>query len=209
MKVVSRVCARKVVIAEKDDAHDVPSKYPTTATLPRVKLAVTPPSTLSPFAALAGPSRHTLMSSSSKAKEKEISSDAPAQIIDHSESGSEEDDEVDHTLPEASTPSTSSNKKKKKRSKAAKALRALRGKDNIPQEVVDVVLDKVRTEHADTVPNADEETVRAALEQMKIKDVVQGKAALGGTNKKDVGTHKVCSRYDAHVGFSLTCEIYA
>lgn len=128
--------------------------------------------------------------SSGKAKGKDLAPEQPKHV-DHSESGEEEDEENDHTLPEASTPSTSSNKKKKKRSKAMKALNALRGKDNIPQELVNVVLDKVKTEHADTVPDADEDTVRAALQQMNIKDVIQGKAAMGGANKKDVGTHKV------------------
>lgn len=132
------------------------------------------------------------MSSSSKAKEKDVAPE-PEQEDHESESGSEEDEEIDHTLPEASTPSTSSNKKKKKRSKALKALNALRGggKDHIPQELVNVVLDKVKTEHGDSAPGADEETVRAALQQMKIKDVIQGKAGIGGKNRKDVGAHKV------------------
>jgi len=132
------------------------------------------------------------MASSGKAKERDTTPQVEEEHVDHSESGSEDDEEVNHTLPEASTPSTSSNKKKKKRSKAIKALNALRGggKDKIPQELVDVVLDKVKTEHGDTVPSADEATVRAALEQMKIKDVIQGKTGMGGKNKKDVGTHK-------------------
>ncbi|KAH8106829.1 N-myristoyl transferase [Cristinia sonorae] len=128
------------------------------------------------------------MSSVGKEKEKDIAQD-------HSESEGEDDeqtDEIDHTLPEGSTPSTSSNKKKKKRSKALKALNSLRGggKDKIPQELVDVVLNKVKTEHGDTVPDANEATVRAALEQMKIRDVIEGKSGIGGKNKKDVGTHK-------------------
>lgn len=130
------------------------------------------------------------MASSGKEKEKDIASEQ-VNDIDHEESGSEDDEEIDHTLPEASTPSTSSNKKKKKQSKAMRALNALRGKDNIPQELVDVVLDKVKTEHGDSVPYANEETVRKALQQMKIKDVIQGKSGIGGKNRKDVGTHKV------------------
>ncbi|TCD66016.1 glycylpeptide N-tetradecanoyltransferase [Steccherinum ochraceum] len=128
------------------------------------------------------------MAPSGKAKEKDVVPEEPEQV-DHDSGSDEEDEEIDHTLPEASTPSTSSNKKKKKRSKALKALNSLRGKDNIPQELVKVVLDKVNAEKA--VPGGtDEATVRQALEQMKLKDVLQGKAGVGGKNKKDVGTHK-------------------
>lgn len=111
---------------------------------------------------------------------------------EHSDSQpSDEEDQVDPTLPEASTtPSTSSKKKKKKRTKAIKALNALRGqKDGVPQGVVDAVLEKVK--QTGEVPGADEATVRLALEQMKIKDLVQGKAGIGGKNKKDTGGHKV------------------
>ncbi|KAF7363519.1 Glycylpeptide N-tetradecanoyltransferase [Mycena sanguinolenta] len=38
--------------------------------------------------------------------------------------------------------------------------------------------------------DANEENVRQALEQMKIMDVVKGKAGIGGHNKKDMGAHK-------------------
>lgn len=131
------------------------------------------------------------MASSGKAKEKDIAPEEP-EHLDHDSGSDEEDDEIDHTLPEASTPSTSSNKKKKKRSKALKALNSLRGKDSIPQEVVKEVLARVNAEQA--IPGGtDEATVREALEQMKLKDMLQGKASVGGKNKKDVGTHKVCS----------------
>ncbi|KAI0341836.1 N-myristoyl transferase [Trametopsis cervina] len=128
-----------------------------------------------------------MASSSGKAKLVEVPDD-------HEQTGSESDASEeenlgDHTLPEASAPSTSSKKKKKKRSKAVKALNALRGgKDHVPQQLVDAVLDKVK--ETGQVPEANEETVRAALEQMKIKDVIQGKAGVGGINKKDVGSHK-------------------
>ncbi|THH27491.1 hypothetical protein EUX98_g6689 [Antrodiella citrinella] len=131
------------------------------------------------------------MASPGKEREKDIASEE-VKDVDDEESGSEDDEEIDHTLPEASTPSTS-NKKKKKQSKAMRALNALRGKDNIPQELVDVVLDKVKTEHGDSLPDANEANVRAALQQMKIRDVLQGKSGIGGKNKKDVGTHKFWS----------------
>lgn len=109
----------------------------------------------------------------------------------HQSSASEgSDDELNSsTLPEASMPSTSSKKKKKKRSRALKALDAMKGGKELPQDLVDVVLGKVK--ETGQAPQADEATVRAALEAMKIRDVIQGKAGLGGVGKKDTGGHKV------------------
>ncbi|THH12512.1 hypothetical protein EW146_g7623 [Bondarzewia mesenterica] len=94
----------------------------------------------------------------------------------------------DGALPDGST-SSSSKKKKKKKSKAARALAALKG-DAVPQQLVETVLDKVKEEHGADAPGADMETVRQLLEQLKIKDVIQGKSGLGGKNKKDAGDHK-------------------
>ncbi|KAI0362380.1 N-myristoyl transferase [Trametes cingulata] len=136
--------------------------------------------------------------SQQKSKEKEIVEQAAALATgdeeEHSGSeGSEDEQDVagSSTLA-AATPSTSSKKKKKKRSKAVKALNALRGggKDAIPEDVVKIVLEKVRAEGGEVGATADAETVRKALEHMKIKDVIQGKAGIGGKNKKDMGGHK-------------------
>lgn len=115
--------------------------------------------------------------------------DHPADASDSEASNSDvnRDDEEAAGIPQAST---SSKKKKKKKSKAMKALNALRGKAEIPQEVVNQVLDKVK-DHGGA-EGADAETVRAALEQMKIMDVLKGKTGIGGKNKKDMGEHKVC-----------------
>lgn len=85
--------------------------------------------------------------------------------------------------------STSKKKKKKKKSKIAKLLGA--GKDEIPQELVDRVLDQVKGDRAVGSEDLNAENVREALEQLKIMDVVRGKAGLGGLNKKDIGEHKV------------------
>ncbi len=127
------------------------------------------------------------MSTTSKGKGKETLNDHEV----HVDPGSSGEEEVEEILQEASTPSTSSKKKKKKRNKAMKALNALRGqKDSVPQELVNVVLDKVK-EQEGPAAGADEATVRKALEQMNLKDLLQGKAAMGGTNKKDLGEHKV------------------
>lgn len=79
----------------------------------------------------------------------------------------------------------------KNKSKAMKALDALRGKKEIPQEVVEQVLEKVKVAGGEDAAGADEATVRAALEQLKIMDVAKGKSGLGGKDKKDTGGHRV------------------
>ena len=133
------------------------------------------------------------MSSSQKAKAEEIidTTEDSEQLEDGSNSEPDDDDHIENG-PSPAEPSTSSKKKKKKQSKAMKALNALRGKQEIPQAVVDQVLDKVKAEGGSAAAGADEASVRAALEQMKIMDVAQGKAGIGGKNKKDMGQHKVC-----------------
>lgn len=109
------------------------------------------------------------------------------------------DEQATEGVPLAST--SSKKKKKKKKSKAVRALNALRGKSEIPQGVVDQVLDKVKAHGG--AEGADAETVRAALEQMKIMEVMKGKTGIGGKNKKDMGEHKVRLR---HSKWCLTCN---
>ncbi|KAJ7774485.1 N-myristoyl transferase [Mycena maculata] len=109
------------------------------------------------------------------------------EIIDTTqENPSDSDSEID----KAATSSTSQKKKKKKKSKAARALAAIRGRSEIPQELVDHVLEKVKADGAAGSDEATEDNVREALEQLKIMDVAKGKAGLGGHNKKDMGAHK-------------------
>ncbi|KAJ7632713.1 N-myristoyl transferase [Roridomyces roridus] len=117
------------------------------------------------------------------------------EIIDTTQEHPSESDGSDSEVDNAEqVPSTSQNKKKKKKkkSKAARALAALRGgdKSEIPQELVDRVLEQVKSDGAAGSEEANEELVRQALEQMKIMDVVKGKAGLGGHNNKDLGAHK-------------------
>jgi hypothetical protein len=81
-------------------------------------------------------------------------------------------------------------RKKKQKSKAAQVLNALRGKNEVPQELVDRVLDQVKDQQGEG-SSADSDNVRAVLEQLKIMDVLQGKSGIGGKNKKDMGEHKV------------------
>jgi glycylpeptide N-tetradecanoyltransferase len=112
---------------------------------------------------------------------------------DGESSSEDEQREAGAAAPEdqPSTSSAQKKKKKKKKSKAAKVLNALKGKSDIPQELVDHVLERVKEEHGPGAMGADEESVRAALEQLKIMDVVKGKAGLAGRGKKDLGEHKV------------------
>ena len=86
-------------------------------------------------------------------------------------------------------------KKKKKKGKVSKLLNSIKsGQSEIPQSLVDQVLEKVRAEHGRDAPAADEQHVRLALEQLKVMDVVKGKAGFSGRGQKDVGTHKVRQR---------------
>lgn len=80
---------------------------------------------------------------------------------------------------------TLSKKKKKKKSKLARLLNPVTAVAE--DKIVETVLEKVKAEHAD----ADEDTVRVALQQLNLKDVISGKSGLGGKNQKDTGGHKV------------------
>jgi hypothetical protein len=116
------------------------------------------------------------------------------------ESGSDSEAEVPTAASAESGPSRPS-KKKKKRSKVSRAISALKG-DSVPQAVVDQVVAKVKEEHGEDSPAADEETVRQLLKQLKLKDVAEGKAGFGGKHRKDAGDHKV--RHSLHRVFPKT-----
>jgi glycylpeptide N-tetradecanoyltransferase len=89
-------------------------------------------------------------------------------------------------------PQASSSKRKKKKSKVAKVLNTLRGNE-IPQTLVDQVVEEATAEQGANAPAIDAETVRQALEQMKVMDVLKGKAGVAGREKKSMGEHKVRS----------------
>lgn len=97
---------------------------------------------------------------------------------------------------EPDSQTSSSKKKRKKKSKLAKILNPLSG--TAEDKIVETVLEKVKAEHAD----ADEDAVRTALQQLKLKDVIAGKSGLGGKNQKETGGHKV---RDYRV---LSCQAY-
>lgn len=126
----------------------------------------------------------------------------------HPESGSdgesEHEDGTEHAADGVDTPgagssSQSKKKKKKKRKVAAKLLSALNPSNkNLPQPLVDAVMEKMREEHGEGSAEADEETVRKALEHLKVMDVIKGKAGVGGRGKKDTGGHKVSKTWPSY-----------
>ncbi|KZV72932.1 N-myristoyl transferase [Peniophora sp. CONT] len=124
---------------------------------------------------------------------REVEDDEPLSDDQHS------DDDVSSSEeptagPSEPTPSASasSKKKKKKRSKVAKMINKLKGNE-VPQAVVEKVMEGVKKDGNAEAQNLDESQVRQILEQLKINDVLQGKAGLGGKNKKDAGDHKFWS----------------
>jgi len=107
-------------------------------------------------------------------------------------------DEVSHKVEQNDqTQACKSKKKKKKKSKAKKIIDAL-SSNAVPQAVLEKVVEQVKENGAPGSENVDTEDVRQVLQQIKISDVLKGKAAIGGNNRKDVGEHKVC--FSALVG---------
>jgi glycylpeptide N-tetradecanoyltransferase len=64
--------------------------------------------------------------------------------------------------------------------------------NNIPEEVVDKVMDQLKIEHPEEAQNLTPTELRKTLAALKLMDVIQGKSDLGGKNSKDLGEHKVC-----------------
>ncbi|KAI6132520.1 N-myristoyl transferase [Pisolithus croceorrhizus] len=89
---------------------------------------------------------------------------------------------------EASQPSPSK-RQHKTRSKVAKALNKIRGKE-IPQSI--------------RIPPGDPDAIRAVLEQLRIMDVLEGKAGVAGRGGKATDGHKVdfiTKRYSSSLPF--------
>lgn len=141
----------------------------------------------------------TEFKANTKAKIEEVVQAVQAEGEEPEADSGSESEEEDDEAPQASsstTPAGATKKKGKKKAKAAaKALSAVLKGDKIPQQLVDEVLNRVKQEQGDGAEGADEATVRMALEQMKIMDVLKGKTGVGGKNKKETGGHKVCSLY--------------
>lgn len=139
------------------------------------------------------------MTSKAKAKAPKNNDSTEEQRITGADPGADDESSSDsdsEVVPAAASPesgpgpSRPSKKKKKKRSKIARAVSVLKG-DAVPQAVVDQVVAKVKEEHGESSPAADEDAVRQLLKQLRLKDVAEGKVGLGGKNKKDTGDHKV------------------
>jgi len=130
-------------------------------------------------------------------KIEEITEDSSTpEVHDDNEHDVSDDEGVD-TSQAASGPS----KKKKKKSKALNALSGKFGSDQIPQELVNRVMDEVKNTGQVADADVTEENVRLALEEMKITEVVKGKVGIGGHNAKDMGSHKVrvtCATLQRH-----------
>ncbi|KAF9052854.1 N-myristoyl transferase [Panaeolus papilionaceus] len=124
------------------------------------------------------------MSSASRQKDKSKET-VDTTLEEEHPSDSEGDDHEDQPEIE-NQPSTSTSQKKKKKKKS-KSKR----KDAIPDEVVEAVMDRVKNDESVTSHmEVNAENIRQVLQQLKIMDVVKGKAGPGGLNKKDIGEHK-------------------
>ncbi|PPQ71418.1 hypothetical protein CVT24_012236 [Panaeolus cyanescens] len=121
------------------------------------------------------------MPPTNKQKEKETDPTLEEEHLTDSE-GEEHDDQ--HDIENQPSTSTSQKKKKKKKSKAKQ-------KNEIPDEVVEAVMDRVKNDESVTSQmEVNAENIRQVLQHLKIMDVVKGKAGPGGINKKDIGEHK-------------------
>lgn len=143
-----------------------------------------------------------MSSSSQRAQIQEIIDTTQASEPEDQSSTLEPDVDVDHHVQDADVASdkpqaSSSKSKKKKKSKAAKVLDAVRGKNEIPQELISHVVDRVVAEHGPNTEVSNEDNIRQALEQMKIMDVIKGKSGVSGRGKKAMGEHKVCMIYSS------------
>ncbi|KAF9535250.1 N-myristoyl transferase [Crepidotus variabilis] len=130
------------------------------------------------------------------ATQEDNTSDLELQSVSESESEAEEIHTSGVTegssTQQASGSTSNKKKKKKKKSKAKKIFDKLTGNE-IPQEIVDRVVEQVKKDGTVASEDINEENVREALEHMKIMDVVKGKAGIGGFNRKDMGEHKFWS----------------
>ena len=112
--------------------------------------------------------------------------------VEDGQNGEEDSHGEDQGQPQASSSSApapgSGKKKKKKKSKVSKLLQP---GGEIPQQLVNHVVNEVQAKHGAGTEGTDEASVRALLEQLKIIDVLKGKSGIGGKNRKDMGEHKV------------------
>ena len=113
--------------------------------------------------------------------------------VENDQNGEGDSHGEDQEQPQASSSSAPapSGSKKKKNKKKSKISRLLQPSGEVPQQLVNHVVQEVQAKHGAGTEGTDEASVRALLEQLKIIDVIKGKSGLGGKNRKDMGEHKV------------------
>lgn len=121
----------------------------------------------------------------------------PLEIVDVDGDSESDDPSGEEDAPanaDDAGPSTSTSNKKKKKKKTSKALKALKNlapQAKLQEAVYGEVMQRVKAAQPDGGASLNEAEVRAALDQLKVMDVVRGKSGLGGKGKKDMGEHKV------------------
>lgn len=121
------------------------------------------------------------------------SDNVPADEINHQDDVSDSDSDEQPEQAAEGSAASGSQKKKKKKKKGAKMLKnLLKGSsDKVPQALVNEILQRAKQAPGASAEEVNEASVREAMEQMKILDVLKGKTGLGGQNKKEMGEHKV------------------
>ena len=132
--------------------------------------------------------RSTKMSQSTGAYIEEVVEDVENGRNDEGDSHGADQEQPQASSSSAPAPGGSKKKKNKKKSKISKLLQP---GGEIPQQLVDHVVNEVQAKHGAGTEGTDEASVKALLEQLKIMDVMKGKSGLGGKNRKDMGEHKV------------------
>jgi len=125
-----------------------------------------------------------------KVPEPESISEVP--LVRHHEDGKTVEDEA-RVLDQDVKPSMGASTSKKRKKKVPKTPHALSGKSEIPEELVNELLDKVAADGSVPEEKLTIENITEALVRLKTMNIsfVQGKVVHGEPNKKDMGGHKV------------------
>lgn len=120
----------------------------------------------------------------------ESTSEVP--LVQHHEDDKGVEDEA-RVLDQDVKPSMGANTSKKRKKKVPKTPHALSGKSEIPEELVNGLLDKVAADDSVPEEKLTVENITEALVRLKTMNIsfVQGKVVHGEPNKKDMGGHKV------------------
>src|SRR5258706_4373088 len=117
------------------------------------------------------------------------------EVVENVENGQNDEGDShgeDHEQPRASSSSAPApGGGKKKQQKKSKLSKLLQPGGEMPQQLVNHVVNEVQAKHGAGTHGTDEASVRALLEQLKIIDVLKGKSGLAGKNRQDMAEHKV------------------